>query len=124
MFAFVSVAALANACGGDDDDGGDTANDSANDDGSAGDGADDGSAGDDGDGGDGGGAGNVAACEAYVDSIDCGDVDLGSMVTCADYEAVTCDVSEYFNCLADNTVCTDGQLDLSGWANCTAPTCE
>ncbi len=63
---------------------------------------------------------NVAACEGFIDGLDCaipgGDVALD----CSAYEGVACDVTDYLDCLADNTACVDGAADVSGWIDCVA----
>jgi hypothetical protein len=96
------------ACGGDDDgdDGADSAADDSGDDGDADDGgADDATPADDG-----GAIDNVAACEDFVDAWDCGDIDVAQFVMCSAYENVTCDVADYFQCLADETTCDISSL--------------
>jgi len=66
-----------------------------------------------------GGADNVGACEDWIASLDCGDYDPGSVITCSVYEDYPCDISDYFNCLTEKGTCTDGVYDASGWAECT-----
>ncbi len=65
-----------------------------------------------------GGHDNVAACEEWVKSVSCGNVDVSTMVQCKTYENTTCDISPYFDCLSTNTKCSNGQLDSSGWMQC------
>jgi hypothetical protein len=86
----------------DDDDG---ASAGANDD------ADD-SAGDDGP------VDNVGACEDWIDAYECGGFDIGQSLNCDLYADAICDLSEYFDCLTDNTACTNGFPDTSGWSAC------
>ena len=65
------------------------------------------------------GSDNVAACEAYVNSSDCGDTNASTIVnSCDSFADTECDVSEYFDCLAENVTCTDGVLDTTGAATC------
>ncbi len=80
------------------------------------------------DGGEGGmnapmstGAQNVAACEEWLASMSCGDTDYSTLVSCDAYEEITCDVSDYFDCLTENTTCDEdlGVADLTGWTVCT-----
>ena len=61
---------------------------------------------------------NVAACKALVNGIACGDSDISSMVDCDAYANHVCDITDYFDCLRDGTVCNDGILDTSGWIQC------
>ena len=67
------------------------------------------------------GEANVAACEDWVASMECGDTDYSTLVTCSSYSETTCDISEYFDCLSDNTTCDEdlGVADTTGWADCT-----
>ena len=62
--------------------------------------------------------GNVSACEDFVDSLNCTLPGGDAALSCTTYEIIECDVSPYFDCLADNTSCADGMADLSGWADC------
>ena len=61
---------------------------------------------------------NVAACERWVDTVSCGDFDFSMLVDCDLYEDTVCDISDYFDCLSDNTECNDGVPDTQGWQNC------
>ncbi|MGH1343770.1 MAG: hypothetical protein ACRBN8_19595 [Nannocystales bacterium] len=71
----------------------------------------------DGDGdGDGGSSNNVQACEAFVDSLDCG-LPQGAL-DCSSYAGLNCDLTDYLDCLADNSTCTNGMLDATGWVDC------
>ncbi len=101
------------ACGGDDKgDDGDNADDTmsaADDDG--GEAPADG--GDNADGADGGAVDNVAACQEFVDAWNCDGVDLAQVVMCNVYEGYTCDVSAYFECLADETTCDAASLQAA-----------
>lgn len=74
--------------------------------------------GDGGDGGDGGSADNVAACEALLDEIACGEFDLSMFVDCSVYADLGCDIADYFDCVRDVFVCTDGVADASGLTEC------
>lgn len=67
-----------------------------------------------------GGTDNVGACEDYVASVSCGDYDASEFVDCSVYEATTCDISDYFNCLADAGTCTDDVYDAGDVSSCTA----
>ena len=66
---------------------------------------------------------NVAACEEWLASMECGDQDFSGLVDCEIYSADSypCDVADYFNCLTDNGSCDDalGIYDSSGWVDCT-----
>lgn len=68
--------------------------------------------------GSGGGAGNVAACNMFVDAVNCGTVDVSMYLNCDQYAAQPCDISGYFDCLTTNTKCENGILNNSGWAQC------
>lgn len=61
---------------------------------------------------------NVAACEALIDDFSCGDVDLGMYVDCDVYADLPCDVADYFACVDEEVVCTDGVLDASTLMEC------
>jgi hypothetical protein len=63
---------------------------------------------------------NVGACEDWLDAVECGDYDYSTVVDCSTYEDYDCDVSAYFDCLTDNTVCDEstGVPDTSGWTAC------
>ena len=72
---------------------------------------------------------NVSACQNYVDSLECGDFDPSTIygsTFCEDTYGglTTCDISDYFNCLADNTECIEDDpvlgdyLDQSGTTDC------
>jgi hypothetical protein len=61
---------------------------------------------------------NVGACQAWVDAYDCGGFDIGQSLNCDQYAQVQCDISEYFECLTDNTTCTMGFPNTSGWTAC------
>jgi hypothetical protein len=69
---------------------------------------------------------NVAACEDFIASLDCGAFDFSSIYPdgfCEDtYGETTCDISEYFTCLTDGATCEN---DIwSAPTDCTVPTCE
>jgi hypothetical protein len=61
---------------------------------------------------------NVGACEGWVESAECGDYDWSQSVDCSAYANYPCDIADYFNCLNENTSCTDGIPDTTGWTNC------
>jgi hypothetical protein len=75
--------------------------------------------GDDDEGGDDAGMhDNVGACKAWIANYDCGGFDIGQSLNCDLYADTACDISDYFDCLSDNTSCTNGFPDTSGWADC------
>lgn len=70
---------------------------------------------------------NVASCEAYVEALDCGSFDITSVYPanfCDGYGNISCDVSDYFDCLTSNITCVlddpllGDHLDLSGTVAC------
>lgn len=61
---------------------------------------------------------NVAACEAWADGVSCGDANVSDYIDCNMYANLSCDVSDYFDCLTDVTMCTDGVLDNARWPEC------
>jgi hypothetical protein len=63
---------------------------------------------------------NQAVCQAWVDSMTCGNVDFSQYIDCSIYANTPCDISDYFQCLTDNTVCNEawGAVDPSGWTRC------
>lgn len=61
---------------------------------------------------------NEVACEALLDSLECTPPGGVALIDCAGLGASVCDLSDYFECLADNTACNGGQLDASGWTQC------
>jgi hypothetical protein len=68
---------------------------------------------------------NVGACRAWLDEARCGAFDFAELVDCSDYEEVDCDISGWFDCLAENTVCEAGTPDTSGWRQCASlATCD
>ncbi len=72
-------------------------------------------------------ADNVASCESWLDAVSCGEYDFSTAVDCSIYEDVECDISDYFDCLTDNTTCDEatGIPDTSGWTSCTdLATCD
>jgi hypothetical protein len=93
----------------------------------SGDSADSADSSDGGDSADGDGSGdgdtapdNVGACEGWIESAECGDYDWSQSVDCSAYANLACDISDYFNCLNENTGCNDGIPDTSGWTECYA----
>ena len=67
-------------------------------------------------GAEGGSTNNVAACEAFVDNLPCALPE--GVLDCSVYAEVTCDVTDYLDCLTDNSGCTNDMIDVSGWGNC------
>ncbi|HET6584477.1 MAG TPA: hypothetical protein VFG69_13540, partial [Nannocystaceae bacterium] len=61
---------------------------------------------------------NVAACEAWIEGFECDGFDIGQTLHCDEYAGFECDISDYFECLTDNTTCTMGFPNTSGWAAC------
>lgn len=102
---FSLALATLGACNDDDGGDGDDANgDDANGDGANGDGANgDGANGDNANGD--GAVDNVAACEGFVAAYECADIDVAQFVMCEVYANTTCDIADYFDCLADEVTC-------------------
>jgi hypothetical protein len=73
---------------------------------------------------------NVDACEDWVaelSSSECGGADWSQLAGCQAYADVTCDLAGqgFFDCLTENTMCTVGVPDVSGWTQCASlGTCE
>lgn len=65
-----------------------------------------------------GGNDNVAACESFVDSIDCAFPGGAPPIDCAIYGESVCDITDYLACLESNTSCNNDMLDASGWIDC------
>jgi hypothetical protein len=63
---------------------------------------------------------NVAACEALLADLSCGDFDFTQIVDCSVYEGYVCDVTDYFDCLRDNIECVDGFPDTSVTQQCSS----
>lgn len=61
---------------------------------------------------------NVQSCKDWVEAISCGEYDFTTVIDCNGYESADCDISDYFDCLTDNTTCAEGVPDMSGWATC------
>jgi hypothetical protein len=63
---------------------------------------------------------NVAACEDWLSAMECGDTDFSQLVSCDVYVNTSCDISDYFDCLAEETSCDEetGIVDTSEWLNC------
>ncbi len=61
---------------------------------------------------------NESACEALLDSLECAPPAGVALIDCASFSSSPCDLSDYFECLADNTTCNGEQLDASGWTQC------
>ena len=128
LFAVVFSMALATlgACNDDDDGGGDDGADDAADD--AGDDANgDDANGDDANGddanGDDGPVDNVAACEDFVAAYECADVDLTQFVMCDVYANTTCDIADYFDCLADEVTCDAAGIGSAAMTCASLATC-
>jgi hypothetical protein len=72
---------------------------------------------------------NVAACENLMETLnglECVADDYDWGWDCEIYGDTTCDISEYFDCLADGYTCTDDDppmLDATGAADCTLTEC-
>lgn len=64
-------------------------------------------------------SGNGEACEKLIDSLSCG-ADLGQALNCAQYDALPCDVSAYFDCAADVLKCPFETTDTAAFAQCAA----
>ncbi len=64
---------------------------------------------------------NVQACQDWLDAYSCGEYDFSDSVDCGLYSNYGCDVSDYFDCLTENTFCDEetGVPETSGWTNCT-----
>ncbi len=75
----------------------------------------------------GGAKDNVGACKdlyATLNGLDCiGDATLDDSA-CDAYKDTTCDISEYFDCLAAGYVCINGVLDATEASKCAVPTCN
>jgi hypothetical protein len=54
---------------------------------------------------------NVAACQSFLKSVQCGNIDLSMQVNCSVYSGTTCDLTPYFNCLEQHYVCVNGTYD-------------
>jgi hypothetical protein len=66
---------------------------------------------------------NVAACNAFVEKVKCGSVDISSQVDCSLYANTACDISDYFDCLETKYVCVNGTYDetkLATISDCTS----
>jgi len=65
---------------------------------------------------------SVEACESWLSTMVCGETDYTADFDCQIYGKERCDVSGYFYCLEQNTVCDDDSstFDLSGWDVCQA----
>ena len=63
---------------------------------------------------------SVAACESWLAGMSCGDIDYRGEFDCQIYGEERCDVSPYFYCLEQNTVCDaeTSTFDLTGWEKC------
>lgn len=61
---------------------------------------------------------NVGACKEWVAAVDCGTFDAEGTIPCDSFGNLTCDIGDYFDCLADNFTCTDGHADTAQWSKC------
>ncbi|MGH1343017.1 MAG: hypothetical protein ACRBN8_15760 [Nannocystales bacterium] len=61
---------------------------------------------------------NESACEMLLDSLECAPPAGVALIDCASFGSSPCDLADYFECLADNTMCSGEQLDASGWTQC------
>jgi len=80
---------------------------------------------------------NARACEDWIEAMDekfagtaCQGTDFSSLILggCVAYEDSKCDISAYFTCLEENTVCTEndtnaenegsGTVNTEAWAEC------
>ena len=63
---------------------------------------------------------SVAACEAWLDTMVCGETDHRSEFNCQIYAEQRCDVTPYFGCLTVKTECDEeaSEFDFSGWDDC------
>lgn len=66
---------------------------------------------------------NLAACRDFTNNLVCGDLDTSLAIDCLTYEpVVACDLTPYFECLADNAVCNEdvdpAELDTQLWGSC------
>jgi hypothetical protein len=74
------------------------------------------------------GGGNVAACTKYIEkynSLECmGGVKLDAATMCSpSMDQMPCDISKYWNCMAENTKCNGAIPDMSGLQGCGSPVC-
>ena len=81
-------------------------------------GDDDDATGDDDDIGDDDDYDNFVTCMEWLDSMECNGFDFGEFIDCNTFAEWPCDLTDYFDCLADETVCEGDFPDVSGWANC------
>ena len=70
---------------------------------------------------------DVPPCELFLASLYCGEVDFSTIFPesyCEPYNAMTCDMNEYFTCLADSSECDEeaGVFILSD--RCPLPKCD
>jgi hypothetical protein len=67
---------------------------------------------------------SVAACEEFVSTQECGDFDFAAAFPCDSYSTAECDLTDWFDCLAENTTCdTPGAPDSDSGA-CAELLCE
>ena len=68
-----------------------------------------------------GGADNVGACEKWKTAAKCGTAANAGFdaITCSSYANLSCDISDYFDCLSTAYVCTNGMYDVSKLSNAT-----
>jgi hypothetical protein len=74
-----------------------------------------------------GGSGNAAACQKYIErynGLPClGGVKVDAASMCTGQDAMPCDISKYWNCMAENTKCKGAMPDIVGTASCGSPVC-
>lgn len=64
---------------------------------------------------------NMAACEDFVADLECdGGIDISMSVPCDQFGAYTCDLTEYFDCVADAWSCDPAEIDSAGLSSCAA----
>ena len=63
---------------------------------------------------------SVAACEAWLTTMVCGETDHRDEFDCQIYADQRCDVSPYFGCLSVQTECDEeaSEFDFTGWDDC------
>jgi hypothetical protein len=54
---------------------------------------------------------NVGACREFVEAVECGTSNVSAQYPCENFASTTCDIADYFDCLADKYVCVNGMYD-------------
>lgn len=71
---------------------------------------------------------NVAACKGYVEAFNgaaCNAIDLNAADLCPDtLDMSPCDMSPYYECMANAVKCNGDFLDISEQSNCSMPACN